>query len=378
MNRAGLGLPRWAGEGLCGAGLCVGTSSSAGDGKHAWRRVEEALPGGWGGPSWDRVAGCVPGLIDCHRPQVIGCEYCGCRMQMPCGATTDDKCLPCARLHRFDVSRLVRSGFSADRPEGFFFITLTAPGADVLPFDLRRCELPPGHVCSGDLGCKVSVDDCATLNASMPRRWWEFMRDLRRALGVDVQYVGVWEDQKRGLLHRHAIVWAAGVSERRFRAAFVMCALRLGFGRNVRRKGACQAISGRAAATISQASSGGDPVWGDGTAPGFVVAARYIAKYVTKGGAKVWTRNGAGELVEAHPRRWSASRRWGVTMRGIREARRAYWGDARGRSGCAVPDGAPDATGVAGGAAALVINTDISPDSVIDSLCGVFPFSVLV
>lgn len=272
-------------------------------------------------------------LGGCERPSELGCVFCPRVMVKRCGATRDDRCGPCAERHRRDVARVGRSGFNGDRPSGFFFVTLTAPGCDVLRWDVDRCgHAADGSECSGDLGCTVDRIDGGIWNARAPQRWSHFVTELRRRLRCDVQFFGSWETQKRGMLHRHAILWVApGVTARRVRAAVRVAAPRYGFGRQWK----C------------------DPIAGD-TARELARKAGYVAKYATKGGDLAVSLDVAtGELREGGYRRWSASRRWGQTIASVR-AERVAWAIAQAAIRAAVPDavglppgGRCDAAGVA-------------------------------
>jgi len=83
-------------------------------------------------------------------------------------------------------------------------ITITAPGADVLPWGCAADD----HPHSGKLGCRVDPVHARSWNDSAPWRWalmWQALRnDLRRS-GILV-LVKVWEPQQRGVAHLHLIV----------------------------------------------------------------------------------------------------------------------------------------------------------------------------
>ena len=252
-------------------------------------------------------------LGGCETPTRLKCVNCGLTMHVRCRATRDDKCGPCAKRHGKDVARVMRSGFdgsfNGDRPSGYFFITLTAPGADVLPWDTSICGHGPGE-CSGKNGCVCERYTVARWNETAPQRWSWFVTEMRRILKRDVQFAGSWETQGRGALHRHFLLWAAGVSERRMRAAVRLCAARWGFGRQLD----VQAIHGLDAREVA-------------------IKAGYIAKYATKGGDLAVSLDVAtGEIQQGGYRRWSASRHWGQTMRCVREDRAIWVRCQRGES----------------------------------------------
>lgn len=85
--------------------------------------------------------------------------------------------------------------------------TLTAPGADVLPFDRAKCSHHPDVKCSGKIGCKVDEDCADEWESSLPRRWRRLMVAMRRRFdtaGLPWPYLGkVHELQRRGVSHIH-------------------------------------------------------------------------------------------------------------------------------------------------------------------------------
>lgn len=226
---------------------------------------------------------------------------------------------------------MVRSGVTQEQVGQWFWCTITAPGADSLPWDPDVCTHAPDVACSGAKGCRVTEFDAAVWNGSAPRRWSWFMTYVRRRLGEQVQYVGVWEYQERGVLHRHFLVRVERPTTRKRVMAAVRGASRAwGFGSQID----VQSITGDAARQA----------W-------------YVAKYAGKtvdsiDGRRVLEPR-TGELRAARGfRPWSASRAWGETMASVRVRQRAW---SRQGGGGAKP-GAPG-----GGAAdALDPNSDIS------------------
>lgn len=254
----------------------------------------------------------APGDVWCEHPSVLRCR-CGDVKLARCAATRDDSCRPCAEVHRRDIAAVLRSGAAGDRPEGFFFVTITAPGADVLPWDRSMCGHGVGE-CSGPLGCRVGRVDAARWNASAPQRWSWFVTALRRELGVDVQFGGSWEGQDRGVLHRHSLMRAL-VSRGAMERAVRDCARRYGFGSQVD----VQAVTASCAQEVAR-------------------RAGYCASYATKGSAICEVvRPATGEVVRGGYRRWSASRRWGASMRRVRCKRQGFaMAKASGASGDAL------------------------------------------
>jgi len=99
-------------------------------------------------------------------------------------------------------------------------VTLTAPGADELPWDPREC--PEGeHVCSGKSGCRVDWVAGAAWNATVTKRLGELLKvareRTRRKHGgrVRVHVLGyVCEAQQRGVFHPHVVLGYRTAAER--------------------------------------------------------------------------------------------------------------------------------------------------------------------
>lgn len=90
-------------------------------------------------------------------------------------------------------------------------VTITAPGQDVLPWDGERCWAGP----------------LRRWNSTAPARWRELhhaaMKRTRRAVpaGDWVVLASVWQEQRRGALHRHLVVPMATPQERAVSAVYV-------------------------------------------------------------------------------------------------------------------------------------------------------------
>jgi hypothetical protein len=54
--------------------------------------------------------------------------------------------------------------------------SVTAPGADLYPFDPRFCSHSPSKRCSGAIGCKVAPDVAEAFNRNAGRWWSELHR----------------------------------------------------------------------------------------------------------------------------------------------------------------------------------------------------------
>lgn len=276
----------------------------------------------------------------CERPSRLMCDRCGDQIIGRCGSSRSKRCKPCGESHRRRLAQVVQSGVTGNRFGQWFWVTITAPGVDVLPFDPESCSHNPEVECSGKLGCKVGEFDAAIWNGTAPRRWSWFMTYLRRRLGEQVQYCGVWEYQERGVLHRHFLVRVERpTSERRVRAAVRGAARRWSFGSQYD----VQSITGDAARQV----------W-------------YCAKYASKTVDAVDGRRvldiRTGELKASRGfRAWSASREWGDTMRAVKH-RQMTW--ARTGGGASSPMIA--AAGAAG--VGLDPNSEISTVDLVGSV----------
>ena len=80
--------------------------------------------------------------------------------------------------------------------------TVTAPGADVFPFDARFCVHSPSQKCSGRIGCRVDPDAAEAFNKIAGKWWSQLHRAAKvradRATGHKGKILArVWEKQKR-------------------------------------------------------------------------------------------------------------------------------------------------------------------------------------
>lgn len=248
-----------------------------------------------------------------------------------CGSARMSRCEYCAWIKRGDIAAIGRSGWAPDRPgDRGYWLTLTAPGADVLPWDTTLCSHSPGVACSGDIGCVCEADALARWHNDLGARWNHFVTDLRRSLGVEIEYFKTWEGQARGALHAHAMLRVVGVvTDRRVRAAVRLLARRHGFGGQLK----CDAVDLSDARTAAR-------------------VAGYCAKYASKNAdALPLVRRldvCTGEVRFGGIRSWSASWRWGDTMKAI-SARRCAWAGAQSAGGSPPPGGVPGAGAAAAG-----------------------------
>jgi hypothetical protein len=119
-------------------------------------------------------------------------------------------------------------------------MTLTAPGADKLPWDRSKC--PPGeHVCSGRLGCQVDWVAAAEWNSDVTKRLGDLLKvareHVRRRHGgrAEVRVLAiVCEAHARGVFHVHVVLGYRTAADRAaldtFREAARRTRGRYGFG----------------------------------------------------------------------------------------------------------------------------------------------------
>jgi len=275
----------------------------------------------------------------CSSPQRLVCIICNEWHLVRCKSSRSSKCGHCAELKRLDVASIGRSGWT-DRPtDRGYWVTLTAPGQSVLPWDRRQCRHSGGVVCGGERGCVVDAQALAIWHDGMGMRWSHWVTAVRRALGpsVTVDFFKTYEPQQRGALHIHAMVRVSGaVAAKRVETVMRWAASRswIGFGRQ---------------ATIAPVDlSDGRSV---------ARTAGYCAKYASKSAdalPDVLRLNAAtGEVRHGGLRSWSASRSWGDTMRCINIRRRAW---AAGAATSGATQLAACTAGAAGAGGALDLN----------------------
>jgi hypothetical protein len=218
-----------------------------------------------------------------------------------CGSARSSKCRFCAEVKRGDVASISRSGWTDKPTDRGVWLTLTAPGQKVLPWDRDKCVHPAGMVCAGNLGCKASEVALALWHSKMAGMWTHFITELRRTLDgngphVEVEFVKTYEPQLRGALHIHSMMRTTGVcSQKRFEDAVTKAANLNGFGPQIK----CEFIDLANDRTVAR-------------------IAGYLSKYTTKCAdalqhVEVINKH-TGEFKPCTLRNWSASARWGDRM----------------------------------------------------------------
>lgn len=317
-------------ECVIGVGRCGDVDAAGTAGPDHGTGSPPGLPPCLGGCQYRhaRYDGPVKGW--CERPSRLVCVDCRAWHLKRCGSARASRCEHCAEEHRRDVSAIGRSGWT-DRPsDRGYWVTLTAPGFD---WDTSQCHHSAGVECSGTIGCVSDPQQLALWHHRLGQRWSWFVRELRRVLGVDVEFFKTYELQKRGALHVHCMLRVGpGVTDRRVKAAVRMVS-RLGHV-NFGTQHKVEVID------LSRSDLSSDQQ----TAR----TAGYCAKYATKSAdalPDVQRLDGVtGELHSGGFRAWSASRAWGVTMRQCKERRRA-WAASVGTQASAASDAAAGAVG---------------------------------
>jgi hypothetical protein len=218
-----------------------------------------------------------------------------------CGSARPSKCRFCAEVKRGDVAAISRSGWTDKPTHRGAWLTLTAPGEGVLPWDHDVCTHSAGVRCEGKIGCKVSAVALALWHSKLSANWTHFMTELRRTLNgsgpaVQVEFVKTYEPQLRGALHIHSMMRLTGVcSEDRFSAAVRKAARLNGFGSQIK----CEFVDLSDERTTAR-------------------IAGYLSKYTTKcadalRGIEVINLH-TGEFLPCSLRNWSASAFWGDRM----------------------------------------------------------------
>lgn len=110
-------------------------------------------------------------------------------------------------------------------------VTLTAPGADTLPWDEDHCRWMGAHRHSGPLGCRIEVEAANQWAADLNRRFHGPCMAARKRAKVNEPVVcaRAWEAQDRGAPHCHMVVIVNPAGER-FVEALLQLAEQYGFG----------------------------------------------------------------------------------------------------------------------------------------------------
>ncbi len=268
-----------------------------------------------------RVYGPGRGGMDCESPLLAKCVSCAHTEQWNCRSASEAICRPCSVRNRRRV--IARASDGLFRSHGFYvWLTVTAPSELGQHCKKKGCSNAPscGHrLCD----CTpVGGVDLAVWNAHLGVAWNRLMAALRDRYG-DIQFMGGVEPQDgkrredgqgRGALHRHVL---AHMSRKITIQELRRLAVQAGFGHSVELE-ILEPGSRKLQAKVE-----------------------YLAKYVTKGATlrphvpwkKMRSRQLArvnrstGEVhtitepyvsTDASYKAWTASRKWGRTMKELR------------------------------------------------------------
>src|SRR5690349_2907101 len=94
-------------------------------------------------------------------------------------------------------------------------VTLTAPGADRLPWDEDHCRWMGPHRHSGPRGCRIQVEAASEWASDLGQRFHQLCMAARKRAGVrePVVCARAWEAQNRGAPHCHMVVIVNGAGE---------------------------------------------------------------------------------------------------------------------------------------------------------------------
>jgi hypothetical protein len=253
------------------------------------------------------LRGPSPDGMDCQSPVRRVCLNCDYFAIWSCGNRRESKCRPCSARYRRRVRAMAASGMS--RVGGrYYFLTLTAP-SDVHHYGKSGDECP----------CSVRGFDVGKWNASHSDRWNRFRTALAREF-PELEYFRGIEDQKRGALHDHVLVWCQTEIDLGWLRKL---AIRCGFGHEVDcpeiRPGSTEAAY-YLSKYITKACDARDSVpWWDIPRPRDLEEAGYPPELVDALTGELF----AGS-VRARYRTWSKSDEWGTTMAALR-AEAAVW-----------------------------------------------------
>lgn len=250
--------------------------------------------------------------VDCDRPKLLRCE-CGDELRLRCQTGSRALCGPCSRMYRARVSIIGVSGVLRVPGRSTWFLTLTAPSDRGQHCRRHRdCEAF-GPSCDPCPCTPVGGIDIGCWNRDHGQRWNRFCQALRRMLGEHVEYFRGVELQERGALHDHALI--------RFRTGTVVdfdalraLAIHHGFGHSIDWRHAEEAHA--------------------------LYAAKYASKSVDDRKFMPWAdEHGRHVPGNRRFRTWTASRRWGTTMRALK-SNAVEW--ARSGAGAGERSEAPD------------------------------------
>jgi hypothetical protein len=142
------------------------------------------------------------------------CEHCGSFLQERAWRHQSKRCPGYSDMWQMDVYVCLAENLKAHGTEAVLF-SVTAPGADQLPWDEDRCRVAGKHKHTGELGCEVESGQALLWNESAQSRFSTAQREAKRRADIALRKLGSdrrvskllswWELQKRGVLHSHIV-----------------------------------------------------------------------------------------------------------------------------------------------------------------------------
>lgn len=150
----------------------------------------------------------------------------GCRRLLPINVRrcSSRRCPEFAPIWAGDTRRRLFENLKTLKLAVMF--SVTAPGADLYPWDPDVCSHEPAVKCSGEIGCRVHAGAARAFNSYAGRWWSELHRVAKiradRATGFKGTIAArVWEKQKRGLAHLHGVLSVSTPAELAWAEAYV-------------------------------------------------------------------------------------------------------------------------------------------------------------
>jgi hypothetical protein len=155
---------------------------------------------------------------DGRRQPTGHCTHCGRYTYGRAAVCRRRRCPGYAPLWAGDQRRKLFENLAVYEGESVVLLTVTAPGADQLPWDEDHCRPLGDHRHGGSLGCRVDPVAARDWNRSASDRWRRLHRRAYQAVcrhGVRCTLlVRAFERQRRGVLHVHPVLGFATPAER--------------------------------------------------------------------------------------------------------------------------------------------------------------------
>jgi hypothetical protein len=143
------------------------------------------------------------------------CEHCGKPLGVHAHRCQRRTCPSYAETWARDTRRRLLDNLGAYGGRAVM-LTLTPPGADVLPWDAEVCAHLGLHKHAGELGCRIEKRYVDSWNESAPERARQLNRVAKQRADRELRRRGInehrgklvhaWEHQQRGAVHQHLLV----------------------------------------------------------------------------------------------------------------------------------------------------------------------------